>query len=98
MKVLLMPSGDTLGNQDTKAPLSTREWQAMRVSITVIQTANPFQGSHMISWTKSSDKQIADDTEKPCYVVTTCGNMKRYDPDPNKRRRGQETTIGKAKK
>jgi hypothetical protein len=47
---------------------------------------------------KSSDKQIADDTEKPCYVVTPRGNMERYDPDPNKRRRGQETTIGKAKK
>ncbi|HWM24140.1 MAG TPA: DUF4329 domain-containing protein [Chthoniobacterales bacterium] len=46
---------------------------------------------------KKSDKKLADDTQKPGYLVTPSGEMKRYDPDPDKQRNGPVTTLGKLK-
>lgn len=52
---------------------------------------NPRYDSEKFS---DNDRDIADNTEKPIYVVTPSGRMKRYEPDPNKNRMEPEAEIG----
>ncbi|MBX3175262.1 MAG: DUF4329 domain-containing protein [Gemmatimonadaceae bacterium] len=39
------------------------------------------------------DGELADKTEKPVYVKTPSGKIKRKDPDPDKKAKGSEKTI-----
>ena len=40
------------------------------------------------------DKKVSDDKGVPGYVGTPAGNIKKYAPDPKKKRKGSVTTIG----
>lgn len=44
---------------------------------------------------EDGDKRLGDQYGKPVYLKTPSGAIKRYDPDPAKKRGGQVTTIRK---
>ena len=38
-------------------------------------------------------KRIADSEQRPAYVATAGGRIKRYDPDKKKKGKGKQTTL-----
>jgi len=57
-----------------------------------------FSGRRSDDPSRSTDKQLADDTQKPGYLVNPGGTMLKYSPDPTRRRGGPIITLGNAKK
>ena len=43
------------------------------------------------------DRDVADATQRPVYVVTPSGRMRRYDADPQRQRQGVESEIGQVR-
>jgi hypothetical protein len=78
--------------------------RGLRTQVTLYPRISGYEGAYHghAGWTRKGaevfspdDMRIADEFGKPMYLVTPSGRMLRYDPDPERKRQGPVTEIGR---